>query len=251
VDFKNILIERKSIRHFSSKNIDDELIKEILTDACWAPSPGNSQLWKTIVLSQQATQKVINKFEIKAWEHIFFVLKSMLRVDEIEKKNSFNLNAESEKTFYNHIKVSGLPRMVIIYRNPTSLRDYFNLFKSSVSMFLFRVKKIIGLINKIKYFFQYLINIYQTFRIANATHEAALDCFSYAVTLAAYNRGVVTCLQWTYNGLYKKVYKLLGIHGPKIHCVVLIGYKAEFDNSSEDMLLKPRSRNKPHIQWIK
>ncbi|MBU2643225.1 nitroreductase [bacterium] len=43
--------QRRSIRQFLDKPVPESLIKEILTDALWAPSWGNTQPWEIVVVS--------------------------------------------------------------------------------------------------------------------------------------------------------------------------------------------------------
>ncbi len=55
---KNIK-ERFSVRKFKSTDISDELIKEILDTARWAPSGLNNQPWKFIIIRDSAIKEQI------------------------------------------------------------------------------------------------------------------------------------------------------------------------------------------------
>jgi nitroreductase len=48
-----LLIKRRSIRHFQDKTIPGELIKGILNDSILAPSAGNGQPWEFIVVTNR------------------------------------------------------------------------------------------------------------------------------------------------------------------------------------------------------
>ena len=48
------LLSRRSIRRFKSDEIEEELIREILDVARWAPSGGNRQPWKFIVIRDRS-----------------------------------------------------------------------------------------------------------------------------------------------------------------------------------------------------
>ena len=50
VDFPELLQKRRSIRDFQDKDVPPELVREIIQDACLAPSSGNGQPWKFIVI---------------------------------------------------------------------------------------------------------------------------------------------------------------------------------------------------------
>jgi len=50
IDFPELLQKRRSIRDFQDKEVPPELVREIIQDACLAPSAGNGQPWKFIVI---------------------------------------------------------------------------------------------------------------------------------------------------------------------------------------------------------
>lgn len=50
---QEVVRERRSIRKFLEKPVPEELISEILSDALWSPSWGNTQPWEIIVVSGQ------------------------------------------------------------------------------------------------------------------------------------------------------------------------------------------------------
>jgi coenzyme F420-0:L-glutamate ligase / coenzyme F420-1:gamma-L-glutamate ligase len=47
-------LERRSIRYFSSEPVDRRLVRNVLRDALWAPSPHNAQPWRFTVLFNAA-----------------------------------------------------------------------------------------------------------------------------------------------------------------------------------------------------
>lgn len=53
MDFSELLVQRRSVRHFQDKVVPLELINNILADSILAPSAGNEQPWKFIVLSKR------------------------------------------------------------------------------------------------------------------------------------------------------------------------------------------------------
>ena len=52
-DFFELLKTRRSIRDFQQKKVPLELIQEIIKDSCLAPSSGNGQPWKFIVVNNK------------------------------------------------------------------------------------------------------------------------------------------------------------------------------------------------------
>jgi len=53
VDFSDLLVKRRSIREFQEKEVPTELILEIIQDSCLAPSSGNGQPWKFIIVQNK------------------------------------------------------------------------------------------------------------------------------------------------------------------------------------------------------
>jgi len=52
---------RRSVRKFKLKTVEKELIEKLLTAACWAPSGGNIQPWKFIVVQDQNVLEMVRK----------------------------------------------------------------------------------------------------------------------------------------------------------------------------------------------
>ena len=45
METRDAILQRRSIRKFLAKSVPEETIKEIIADALWAPSWGNTQPW--------------------------------------------------------------------------------------------------------------------------------------------------------------------------------------------------------------
>jgi nitroreductase len=52
---------RRSVRKFKSKEVERELTGKLLTAACWAPSGGNIQPWKFIVVEDRTILDMVRK----------------------------------------------------------------------------------------------------------------------------------------------------------------------------------------------
>jgi nitroreductase len=50
-DFFELLKTRRSIRNFKNQKIPTELVKEIISDSCLAPSSGNGQPWNFVIIN--------------------------------------------------------------------------------------------------------------------------------------------------------------------------------------------------------
>ena len=72
MEVKEAILNRRSIRKFLKKDIPEELIKEIVTDAQWAPSWGNTQPWELMIVSGPP----LERFKQKNKEALFSGVKS-------------------------------------------------------------------------------------------------------------------------------------------------------------------------------
>jgi len=57
------IIERHSVRAFTSQVVSDELIKDILRDAAQSPSGANTQPWRVVVLKGAAKERLQDRIE--------------------------------------------------------------------------------------------------------------------------------------------------------------------------------------------
>jgi nitroreductase len=53
VDFFDLLVKRRAIRDFEDRSVPLEKIKEIIRDSCLAPSSGNRQPWKFLIINNE------------------------------------------------------------------------------------------------------------------------------------------------------------------------------------------------------
>ncbi len=60
-NFKNLMVKRRSIRHFSSKPVSEKIIKNIITVANSAPSGANKQPWTFCIIQDENIKKEIRE----------------------------------------------------------------------------------------------------------------------------------------------------------------------------------------------
>ena len=53
MDFSDLLKTRRSVRNYQDENVSLALLEEIIQDACLAPSGGNRQSWRFIVVNDR------------------------------------------------------------------------------------------------------------------------------------------------------------------------------------------------------
>lgn len=56
-DFRELIMKRRSVRDYEDRPVPLSVIREIITDACEAPSAGNRQPWAFIVIANRETMK--------------------------------------------------------------------------------------------------------------------------------------------------------------------------------------------------
>jgi len=71
MDFDEVVIKRRSIRKFKEDPVPEKVLLKVLEAGCWAPSAGNSQPWRFIVVTdvdvKQKIARVCTEFSRKAW----------------------------------------------------------------------------------------------------------------------------------------------------------------------------------------
>ncbi len=70
MEFKKVLEKRQTIRRFKNKNIPEETIREILELANLAPSAGNLQAFKIIIIKNDEIKKRIPEFTFSSQDFI-------------------------------------------------------------------------------------------------------------------------------------------------------------------------------------
>ena len=61
MEYKELIKNRRSIRVYQDKAIPDYVIKEILSEACLAPSSSNKQPWKFLVVTNRNLIKKLSE----------------------------------------------------------------------------------------------------------------------------------------------------------------------------------------------
>lgn len=67
MDLRHALRTTGAIREFTDRPVDDETVREILDDARFAPSGGNRQAWRVIVVKDAATKEALRDIYLDGW----------------------------------------------------------------------------------------------------------------------------------------------------------------------------------------
>ncbi len=80
----DIITNRRSIRKYKDKKISEEIIREIINTAVWAPSPFNSQPWNFVILSRE--------YVLSRKDHIgnFLYEKAKTAIEKISQKKDLS-----------------------------------------------------------------------------------------------------------------------------------------------------------------
>jgi F420 biosynthesis protein FbiB-like protein len=66
-DLFSIIKDRRSIRKYQNKPVQQALIEEVLVAAGWAPSAHNAQPWRFVVLTEDSAKKELAEAMAEAW----------------------------------------------------------------------------------------------------------------------------------------------------------------------------------------
>jgi nitroreductase len=73
MEFSELVVKRRSIRKFRADAVAKQLINKVLEAGRWAPSAGNSQPWRFIVITDAEIKGKIaencTRFSREAWKH--------------------------------------------------------------------------------------------------------------------------------------------------------------------------------------
>jgi len=61
MDFLEVIKDRRSIRKFEDKIVEDKLIEQIILNGIWAPSAGNIQSWEVVIVQNKEQRSKIGK----------------------------------------------------------------------------------------------------------------------------------------------------------------------------------------------
>lgn len=105
-DLNRILAQRRSIRHFSTKPVPQELIEELVRAAGTAPSGANKQPWRFVAVSDPALKSQI-RAGAEAEEREFYAHRASKRwLDDLAP-----LGTDSDKPF-----LDDAPWLIVIFK---------------------------------------------------------------------------------------------------------------------------------------
>ena len=96
MDFSELLVKRRSIRNYEEKEVPLETIQGIIRESCLAPSSGNGQPWKFIIVHNKGWMK---KLSDESKKNLLASIEK--NPDSPLKKYESNLGNKDFNVFYN------------------------------------------------------------------------------------------------------------------------------------------------------
>ena len=196
MNLKDIIKSRYSVRSFTKKNVDIEIIKEILQISKCAPSGGNIQPWKVYVVTGNAKEKLIERalsnYDNGVQEKIEYEIYPNPLDEEYKKRRS-----ECAKDMYAALSIE----QDDIESRLTQIRENFKFFGAPVGM---------------------IITIDKAFAVNGWGH---VGMFIQNICLSAIDNDMGTCLQESWSIYPETVKDVLNIPDNEVvWCGIALGY---------------------------
>jgi nitroreductase len=112
-DFKDVMSQRRSVRHFSSASVDPMLVKLAIHAACTAPSGANKQPWTFCLIGDKELKRQIRE---KAEEEEYKSYNGRMSPQWI--KDLSPLGTDHRKPF-----LETAPYLIAVFKQPYDFRD--------------------------------------------------------------------------------------------------------------------------------
>ena len=196
MNLKDIIKSRYSVRSFTKKNVDIEIIKEMLQISKCAPSGGNIQPWKVYVVTGNTKERLIERalsnYDNGVQEKIEYEIYPNPLDEEYKKRRS-----ECAKDMYAALSIE----QDDIESRLTQIRENFKFFGAPVGM---------------------IITIDKAFAVNGWGH---VGMFIQNICLSAIDNDMGTCLQESWSIYPETVKDVLNIPDNEVvWCGIALGY---------------------------
>lgn len=79
MELRDLLRSTGAIRHYTDEPLSDELIWQILDDARFAPSGGNRQAWRVVVVQDERQRRALGELYLDVWPEYLAMREAGLR----------------------------------------------------------------------------------------------------------------------------------------------------------------------------
>ncbi len=127
-DLWEVMHTASSVRRYRDEPVSDELIDTCLRAASWAPSGGNQQPWKFVVLRSASLRDVITAAAHKTWDVMTEFYSISVPANDADDPNSRVLRTMAE-----HMRVGGAAPVLVLFwvqpqRGTTELQQGGSIF---------------------------------------------------------------------------------------------------------------------------
>lgn len=109
-DVWEVMRTASAVRRYRDEPVSDEVIEMCLRAASWAPSGGNQQPWKFVVLRSDSLRDVITAAAVKTWEIMTDFYRLSMPDDRADDPKSRVLRTMAE-----HMSVGGAAPVLVLF----------------------------------------------------------------------------------------------------------------------------------------
>lgn len=127
-DLWTVMSSATAVRRYRDEHVPDDVLERCLLAASWAPSGGNGQPWRFVVLETSELRSLITSAAHRTWE----VMKDFYRLPEVTD-DADDPKSRTLRTMAAHMEVGGgAPRLVLFcvqpQRGTTELQQAGSIF---------------------------------------------------------------------------------------------------------------------------
>lgn len=249
-----ILRERHSVRKFGGPPLEKQTIKEILEEAAWAPSGGNLQPWKVVVLGPRMVHRFLACSEGQALYWIEPMMK--LALLGLAKREGKDPPAKLNDFVISHmnplVKMSDAPpsHMLAIYFEQKRLTQRIGAIAETASLVWYRLNRLHSFRERLHYLGSMVSRFFRMFAVDRAVQIMSLSNFIYAITLAACQRDIDSCIQCHFTVPKAHLRRLLRLgRRHDVLAFVALGHHREHNTEPTDKRF-PRKRYAVPTEWM-
>lgn len=226
--FDDVFLSRKSVRHFGEQELGFAEVQELLDIASWAPSAGNFQPWRVLVLDAEQTQALREGHEFEGYQSAFS--SALISVQEHSGQRGQKSVETLMRLYEADLKARGRPLALIIYSESWGLATTLKHATAALQVMVFRVLKASSWLDRLRIIASTVSRAWGDFKLSSKVEDDSVLCFTMGILLAAEARGIAGCFQSCY---LRQVQKFLQKVAPpahpilsrrnRVHAVLLLG----------------------------
>lgn len=127
-DLWTVMQSASAVRRYRDEPVDKEVLERCLLAASWAPSGGNGQPWRFVVLQSPELRELITSAAQRTWE----VMKDFYRIPTIDD-GADDPKSRTLRTMAEHMRVGGAAPALVLFcvqpqRGTTELQQAGSIF---------------------------------------------------------------------------------------------------------------------------